>query len=41
MGEVAQASGFQRKSYFCEVFRKHTGMTALQYRAMLRKGDGQ
>ncbi len=41
LGEVAQASGFQRKSYFCEVFRKHTGMTALQYRAMHRKGDGQ
>ena len=41
LGEVAQASGFQRKSYFCEVFRKQTGMTALQYRDMLRKGDAR
>jgi AraC-like DNA-binding protein len=41
LGEVAQASGFQRKSYFCEVFKKQTGMTALHYRAMHRKGDGQ
>ena len=41
LGEVAAASGFQRKSYFCEVFRKHTGMTALQYRAMhTEKGEG-
>ena len=37
--EVAQASGFQRKSYFCEVFRKQTGMTTMEYRAMMKKGD--
>ena len=41
LSEVAQASGFQRKSYFCEVFRKHTGLTTQQYREMLRKGDAR
>ena len=39
LAEVTQACGYQRKSYFCEVFRKQTGMTALTYRAMLRKDD--
>ena len=39
LAEVTQACGYQRKSYFCEVFRKQTGMTALRYRAMLRKDD--
>lgn len=38
LAEVAQASGFQRKSYFCEVFRKQTGMTAMEYRAMAKRG---
>ena len=40
LAEVVQACGYQRKSYFCEVFKKHTGMTALAYRAMPRKDDG-
>lgn len=31
LSEVSQACGFQRKSYFCTVFRKITGMTAMQY----------
>lgn len=37
--EAAQASGFQRKSYFCEVFRKHTGITAGRYRTQYGKGE--
>jgi len=41
LNEIARACGFQRKNYFCEVFRKQTGMTAMQYRARARRGDGQ
>jgi len=41
LSEAAHASGFQRKSYFCEVFRKHTGMTAMEYRTMVKRGDAR
>ena len=41
LSEIARACGFQRKNYFCEVFRKQTGLTAMQYRARVRRGDGQ
>lgn len=39
LDDVAAASGFQRKSYFCEVFRRQTGMTAMHYRIHWKEMD--
>lgn len=33
---IAEQSGFSERKYFCEVFRKHEGMTATQYRQKFR-----
>ncbi|NLE37668.1 MAG: substrate-binding domain-containing protein, partial [Pirellulaceae bacterium] len=36
VGEIAERSGFGELKYFCEVFRKHVGVTALEYRRTFR-----
>jgi len=36
--EIAEAVGYDDKSYFIRLFRKHTGMTPLQYRRSFNNG---
>jgi AraC-like DNA-binding protein len=35
--EIADSLGFRRDSYFCEFFKKHTGMTPLEYSRQANK----
>ena len=35
--ELSTACGYPNKSYFCQVFKKHTGMTPGEYEQMLKK----
>jgi AraC-like DNA-binding protein len=35
--EIAESLGFRRDSYFCEFFKKHTGMTPLEYSRQANK----
>ena len=32
IGEVARRVGYEDQRYFCQVFKKRTGMTAMEYR---------
>ena len=36
--EISQACGYPNKSYFCQVFKKYTGMTPEDYRRSLQDG---
>ena len=36
---IAERSGFREPKYFSEVFRKHEGITATDYRRLCRAGN--
>lgn len=37
LGEISTACGYPNKSYFCQVFKKYTGMTPGEYQAMAKE----
>ena len=37
LGEISAACGYPNKSYFCQVFKKYTGMTPGEYQAMAKE----
>ena len=39
ISEIAQSVGFESQSYFGKVFKKHIGITPVQYRELARKRD--
>lgn len=38
LAEISVACGYPNKSYFCQVFKKYTGMTPGEYQTLQRKG---
>lgn len=40
LSEVSAACGYPNKSYFCQVFKKYTGMTPGEFEAASRESDG-
>lgn len=39
LSEISAACGYPNKSYFCQVFKKYTGMTPGEYQAMQRREE--
>jgi two-component system response regulator YesN len=39
LGEISAACGYPNKSYFCQVFKKYTGMTPGEFEAASREED--
>ena len=37
LGEISATCGYPNKSYFCQVFKKYTGMTPGEYQAMAKE----